>query len=160
MSSSVDPRGKGVLAAVDIVIENTLMQHHRENMTKQDIAIESEPFLPQEWKDRVHDQAIAQAIGTRLRAAKIENKHGDEVRRFGCYPFARQKGDGKECVEWAWKAWKHMTDQQQQLAAQHLINKCREHLDAIKRTIEYINKEVRKPKGRSPMRLKWKGLNI
>lgn len=148
-------KGKGLLAAVDIVLENTMMQNYDKDLTKREIAQLCERYLPNDWINRVIDQALPNAIGDRLRQAKICDCHGNDVRRFGSYKVAFQTDDGKERVYDCWKAWKHMDDDQQLQALQAQINRAANNVIAVQNLVRYVNNEVRKPGGRPPLRLRW-----
>ena len=155
-------KGRGLLAAVDIVIENTMLQHYNEDLTKREIAEYCEPFLPSDWIDRVLENALSKAIGERLRSAKLLDQHGNEVRKFGSYKcwFVEETSDGvaKERSYDCWKSWKHMDDSQQHQAMQAQIVRAKQNVTAVKDLVNYVNKEVRKPAGLPPMKLKWQGL--
>jgi len=155
--SKYPDHGHGLLAAVDIVIENTMAQHYRDDLTKHEIADLCEQFLPDDWINRVIANALPNAIGARLRAAKLLDLQGNEIRRFGSYKVAFVD-DGREKLFDCWKAWKHMSDGQMHQAVQSQITRATYHNRAVKSLVAYLNTEVRRAKGWKPLHLKWDNL--
>lgn len=149
--------GRGLLAAVDIVIENTMAQHFKEDLTKHEIADYCEKHLPEEFVDNVIANALPNAIAARMRASKVLDMHGNEIRRFGSYRVAFVDEDLRERVYDCWKAWKHMSDEQMHQAAQAQINRAARNNKAVRLLIQYLDKEVRPQKRLGRMKLKWDG---
>ncbi len=150
--------GKGLMAAVDIVIDNTMAQHYDEDLTKREISDLCEKFLPSAWIDKVLADALPVAIADRLRRAKMVDTHGNEIRRFGSYVVAFQDDEGRERAYHCWKSWKHMDDSQQKQALQAQITMATRNVVAVRNLVQYVNAELRRSQGLKPIRLRWDNL--
>lgn len=152
------PRGKGLLSAVDIVIENTMAKHYDEDLTKHEISSLCEKFLPDAWIDKVLADALPTAIADRLRSAKMTDARGNDIRRFGSYTVAFQDDAGHERLYHCWKSWKHMDSGQQKQALQAQINRATNNVRSVKNLVDYVNKELRRSMGLKPLKLRWDSL--